>query len=47
MKITDIEIVKSSLIIAISILKDKWDDFNSVEEIKEIFILSFVVYLIK
>lgn len=38
MKITDIEVVKSSLIIALNTLNEKWWDFKSIDEIKNTFI---------
>ena len=38
MKITDLDIVKKWLNITLEILKNKWDDFNSIDDIKNIFI---------
>jgi len=38
MKITDNEIIKKALNIALEILKSKWADFDSIEEVKNIFI---------
>ena len=38
MKITDLEVVKKGLNVALNILNEKTEDFNSIQEIKEIFI---------
>lgn len=38
MKISDIDMVKKSLNISLDILKNKWSDFKSIDEVKNIFI---------